>query len=146
MQAEKSGHSSTRPRGPRQQDHNFMNACILSNPHVRQKQNEKKAFDRVKKKVKLEWDELQDQAQQMRQIKWPLLVCLTSKMLSIIGIPAWGVGFIPQSAWVHLEKDKNLVETIQASRVAYAKTLKVNGAFKSRHWSPINVIESKKWM
>jgi hypothetical protein len=39
-----------------------------------------------------------------------------------------GVGFIPQSAWVHLEKDENLVETIQASKVAYA-----------------NAIESKKW-
>jgi hypothetical protein len=33
-------------------------------------------------------------------------------MLSIIGIPAWGVGFIPQNAWVRLEKDENLVEAI----------------------------------
>jgi hypothetical protein len=45
--------------------------------------------------------------------------------LGIIGIPAWGVGFIPQSAWARLEKDKNLVETIRASRVAYAKLLKL---------------------
>jgi len=36
-----------------------------------------------------------------------------------------GVGFIPQSAWARLEKDKNLVETIWASKVAYAKLLKV---------------------
>jgi hypothetical protein len=36
------------------------------------------------------------------------------------------LGFIPQSAWAHLEKDKNLVETIWASRVAYAKPLKCN--------------------
>jgi hypothetical protein len=35
------------------------------NPHARQKQNEMKAFDRVKKKVELEWDELQAQVQQM---------------------------------------------------------------------------------
>jgi hypothetical protein len=35
-----------------------MNAQVLSNPHARQKRNEKKAFDRVKKKAKLEWDEL----------------------------------------------------------------------------------------
>jgi hypothetical protein len=35
------------------------------------------------------------------------------------------VGFISQSAWARLEKDKNLVETIQASRVTYAKLLKV---------------------
>ncbi len=36
--------------GPRQQDHGSMNVHILSNPHVRQKRNEKKAFDRMKKK------------------------------------------------------------------------------------------------
>jgi hypothetical protein len=35
------------------------------------------------------------------------------------------VGFIPQNAWAHLEKDKNLVETIQASKVAYTKPIKV---------------------
>ncbi len=42
-----------------------MNARILSNPHARQKWNENKAFDRVKKKTELEWDELQAQAHQM---------------------------------------------------------------------------------
>jgi len=47
--------------GPRQQNHHVMNARILSNPHARQKRNEKKAFDKVKKKVELEWDELQAQ-------------------------------------------------------------------------------------
>jgi hypothetical protein len=41
----------------------------LSNPHARQKQNEKKVLDRVKKKAKLEWDELQAQTQQMEQVK-----------------------------------------------------------------------------
>jgi hypothetical protein len=49
--------------GPRQQNHHVMNARILSNPHARQKWNENKAFDRVKKKTELEWDELQAQAQ-----------------------------------------------------------------------------------
>ncbi len=42
-----------------------MNIQILSNPHARQKQNEKKALDKMKKKEKLEWNELQAQAQQM---------------------------------------------------------------------------------
>jgi hypothetical protein len=42
-----------------------MNIRILSNPHVRQKQNENKTLDRMKKKAKLEWDELQAEAQQM---------------------------------------------------------------------------------
>jgi len=46
-------------------------------------------------------------------------------LLGIIGILAWGVAFITQSAWTHLEKDENLVETIQASRLAYAKPLKI---------------------
>jgi len=78
----------------------------------------------------------------MEQVKWPLLVRLASEiLLGIIGIPTWGVGFIPQSAWAHLEKDKNLVETIQANKVVYAKPLKVawgiqNWTFKSnkRNW------------
>jgi hypothetical protein len=46
-------------------------------------------------------------------------------LLRIIWILARGVGFIPQSAWVHLEKDENLVETIWASTIAYAKPLKI---------------------
>jgi len=65
MQAEKSRCSSIRPWGLKQQDHCFMNAHILSNLHVRQKRNEKKALDQVKKKRELEWDELQAQKQQM---------------------------------------------------------------------------------
>jgi hypothetical protein len=93
----------------------------------------------MKKKAKLEWDEFQVQAQQMEQVRWPLLVCLTSKiLLGIIGILAWGVGFIPQSAWVHLEKDDNLVEAIWESIVAYAKLLKV--AWGNRNWT----LESNK--
>jgi hypothetical protein len=36
-----------------------MNARILNNPHARQKWNEKKTLDQMKKKVELEWDELQ---------------------------------------------------------------------------------------
>jgi hypothetical protein len=42
-----------------------MNVCILNNPHAWQKQNEKKAPNQMKKKVKLKWDELQAQVQQM---------------------------------------------------------------------------------
>jgi hypothetical protein len=32
--------------------------------------------------------------------------------LNIIGILAWRLGFIPQSAWAQLEKDDNFVEAI----------------------------------
>ncbi len=65
MEVNKSGRPSIHVGGPRQQNHHVMNIRILSNPHARQKQNEKKAFDKVKKKVKLKWDELQAQVQQM---------------------------------------------------------------------------------
>jgi hypothetical protein len=62
----------------------------------------------------------------MEQVKRPLLVRLASEiLLGIIGIPTLGVGFTPQSAWACLEKDGNLVETIWASRVVYAKPLKL---------------------
>jgi hypothetical protein len=56
------------------------------------------------------------------------------------------VGFIPQSAWVHLEKDENLVETIQTSKVTYAKPLKVAWVLGIRHGNQINVTKPKKWM
>jgi hypothetical protein len=59
MELGKSSRPSTRVGGPRQQNHHAMNAQILSNPHARQKWNEKKALNRVKKKIELEWDELQ---------------------------------------------------------------------------------------
>ncbi len=126
MEVGKSSSPSTRVGGPRQQNRHAMNVQILNNPHVRQKQNEQKALDKMKKKVELEWDELQAQTQQMEQVKRLLLVRLTFEiLLGIIGILAWGVGFIPQSAWACLEKDENVVEIIRASRVAYAKPLKV---------------------
>ncbi len=73
MEVGKYGHPSTRVGGPKQQNHHVTNIQILNNPHTRQKQNEKKAFDKMKKRRKknLEWDELQAQVQQMEQVKWP---------------------------------------------------------------------------
>jgi hypothetical protein len=59
-------------------------------------------------------------------------------MLGIIGILAMGMGFIPQNAWAHLEKDENLVEIIWASKIVYAKPLKV--AWGVRNWT----LESNK--
>jgi len=69
MEVGKFGRPSTRVGGPRQQNHHAMNARILSNPHARQKWNESKTFDKVKKKAKLEWDELQAKTQQMEHVK-----------------------------------------------------------------------------
>jgi len=59
MELGKSSRPSTRVGGPRQQNYHAMNARILNNPHARQKRNEKKVLNRVKKKIELEWDELQ---------------------------------------------------------------------------------------
>jgi hypothetical protein len=59
MEVGKYGHPSICVGGLRQQNHHAMNVQILSNPHARQKHNEKKVLDRVKKKVELKWDELQ---------------------------------------------------------------------------------------
>jgi len=83
----------------------------------------------------------------MELVKRPLLVCLASGiLLGIIGILAWGVGFISQSAWARFEKDENLVETIRASRVAYAKPLKVAWGVRNSTLESNNATESKKWM
>jgi hypothetical protein len=45
MQAKKSRRPFICHGGPRQQDHGTMNVRILSNPHAREKWNEKKAFN-----------------------------------------------------------------------------------------------------
>jgi hypothetical protein len=54
MEVHKFGRPSTCVGGPRQQNHHVMNDQILSNPHARQKQHEKKALNKVKKKKELD--------------------------------------------------------------------------------------------
>jgi len=100
----------------------------------------------MKKKMQLKWDELQTQAQQMEHVKWPLLVCLTFKMLGIIGILEWGVGFIPQSAWVHLEKDESLLRQFEQVKLPMQSLWKLHGVLKIGYWSPISTTKPKKWM
>jgi hypothetical protein len=51
MEVGKYGCPSIHVGGPRQQNHHGMNTWILNNPHARQKQNEKKAINQVKKKM-----------------------------------------------------------------------------------------------
>ncbi len=57
MEVGKSNHPSNHVGGLKQQNHQAMNARTLSNPHAREKQNEKKALDQMKKKMELKWDE-----------------------------------------------------------------------------------------
>jgi hypothetical protein len=58
----KFGCTSTRERGPKQEDHVAMNAHILDNPYVWQKDNEASAFEWARKKVLEEFDTLQSEA------------------------------------------------------------------------------------
>jgi hypothetical protein len=51
MEVDKYGRPSIHVGGPMHQNHHVMNVQILSNPHARQKRNEKKALNRVKKKT-----------------------------------------------------------------------------------------------
>jgi hypothetical protein len=119
-----------------------MNACILNNPHARQNWNENKAFDRVKKEIESKWDKFQTQAQQIQEVWWPVLVCLTltSDMLGIIGILAWGVRFIPQNAWAQLENHLNKQNLLMQN------FSKLHGVLRFRHRNPISANEQKKWM
>jgi hypothetical protein len=53
----------------------------------------------------------------MQKLLWPLLVHFAFDMLlGIIGIIAWGVGFIPQNAWTQFEKHDNLVEKFEQAK------------------------------
>jgi hypothetical protein len=47
------------------------------------------------------------------------------KLLGVINIPKWGVGFIPHNAFSRIEKDDDLVEIIQMGKVGYAKPLRL---------------------
>ncbi len=46
-----------------------------------------------------------------------------SKLLTLLGIPTWGVGFRLPNVMTKLEKDNDLVDLIQASKVSYTKGL-----------------------
>jgi hypothetical protein len=47
----------------------------------------------------------------------------TSKLLTLLCIPTWGVGYAPH-VMTKIKRDENLVNLIWASKVSYAKGLK----------------------
>jgi hypothetical protein len=70
---------------------------------------QKKAIDRSKKKIR--WDQLQIEAQGLRQVRQTLLGRFVSKkILGFIGILMWGVGFIPPSASHKLRRMMTLLK------------------------------------
>jgi hypothetical protein len=67
MQLSRLGRPFTRPRGLTIRPH--LNECFyFEQPASKQKWNEKKVFDQIKKKTKFKWDELQTQVQQMQKV------------------------------------------------------------------------------
>ncbi len=83
---------------------------------------------------KTKWDQLHIMPQCLEKIWQPLLVRLTSnRLLNLIGILGWGVGFIPPNAFSWIKKDGDLVGTIHISKVGDAKPFKV--AWEVWNWS-----------
>jgi len=106
----------------------------LNNSQAKQTRNDKKAVIWTKKKTKAEWDRLQLEAQGLEEVRQPLLVRFASdKLLSIINIPKWGVGFIPCSAFSRIEKDDDLADIIWMGKVGYVKPLRL--AWDAWNWN-----------
>jgi hypothetical protein len=68
--------------------------------------------------MELKWYELQAQAQQMPQVKWPLLLPLTFEMLlGIIGILARGWGSSHKVHGHTLKKMKTLLKQLEQANL-----------------------------
>ncbi len=80
----------------------------------------------MKKEVEAKWDQFQIEIQHFGDVWWPLFIRFTfNKLLHIIGIPMWGMGFTPCNAFSRIEKDDDLDETIQMSKVGYTTPFKL---------------------
>lgn len=77
----KFSHPLTCERGLHCQDHARMNACILSDVHAIQWQNDQKAIPQAHAKAHVEWDHLQSLAKGKFKIWKPPLVRLISNQL-----------------------------------------------------------------
>jgi hypothetical protein len=97
----------------------------------------------MKKKTKNEWDRFQLEAQGFEQVHQPLLVKFTTnKLLRIIYIPKWNVGFIFYNVFSQIEKDDDLVENIWMNMVGYAKPLRF--VWDARNWNSESTNSKKK--
>ncbi len=124
---------STFVGGPRHQDHVKMNAQILGNVMVVQRQNDQKVVNRTHAKTQLEWDKLVTLAKQCPPFPKLVLVKLDLKqLLQVLGLKAWGVGNVRQNATSRMEKDEDLQEIIRSTRCVYAQWLKM--AWDVKNW------------
>ncbi len=95
----KLGRPSISKGGFRHQDHVKMNAHILGNAMVVQRQNDQKVASHAPAKAQCEWDKLVIIAEQCPPSPKPTLVKLASKqLLQVLGFNAWGVGSMPRDA------------------------------------------------
>jgi hypothetical protein len=108
----KPGRPSTTTGGPRHQDHAKMNARILGNVMVVQRQNDQKVTSRARAKTQCKWKNLVAFAKQCPPFPKPALVKLASEqLLKVLGLNAWGVGSVPRDATSRMEKDENFHES-----------------------------------
>jgi hypothetical protein len=118
-------HLSTRQEGSCRQEHASMNAWVLNNPFFRFRRNEHKAIAWAKVHATCKWDQLQNDALQIKLALKPTLVRLVFFMLIVLlGIHTWGVGFMPPNMMTKLKKNNNLAYLIWANKVSYAKGFK----------------------
>jgi hypothetical protein len=105
----KLGRPSTVVRGPRHQDHVKINARILGNAMIVQRQNDQKVANRARAKAQREWKNLVAVAKQCPPFPKPSLVKLASEqLLKVLGLNAWGVGSVSRDGASRMEKNENL--------------------------------------
>jgi hypothetical protein len=122
----KPGRPLTAIGGPRHQDHAKMNARILGNAMVVQKQNDQKVASHARAKAQREWKNLVAVAKQCPLFPKSVLVKLASEqLLKVLGLNAWGVGSVPRNAASWIEKDEDLRGMIRSTRCVYARQLKM---------------------
>jgi hypothetical protein len=103
-----------------------MIAQVLNDPLFKFQQSGQKAIVRTKACATHKWGSLENYALQIKLTSKSTLVKLaSSKLLAFLGIPTWGVGSKLPNVMTKLEKDNDIVDLIQASKVFYAKGLRM---------------------
>jgi hypothetical protein len=93
-----------------------MNARILGNAMVVQRQNDQKVASRPRAKAQCEWKNLVAVVKQCPPFPKPALVKLASEQSKVLGLNAWGVGNVPRDAASRMEKDEDLQGMIRSTR------------------------------
>ncbi len=110
---------------PRHQDDGKMNARIVGNAQIIQRQNDQKVASRARAKAEKDWVKLVTISKQCPPFPKQALVKLASEqLLKVLGLTALGVGSVARDATSRMEKDEDLQEMIRSIRCVYARQLK----------------------